>query len=340
MSAVTLKDVAKVAGVSYATVSRAVSGSPEIGEATRRRVLDICREMGYTPNSVARSMVMKRTNIIGLIVASINNPFMSEMTAHLEIYARERGYNLMVCNSSYDHDLEKQVFSLLVSRKVDGIIMIPVGHESYESISNLTAQIPTVFISENMKNVPENYVSVDNYKGMQMAAEYLYSLGHRRILYFGVRSDSMTHSLRLGGYLSTCEKLGLEPVVLASRSTRSSREAGYKLAKEYFAGSHQETALLCATDMLAIGAMQAAYEAGIRVPDDVSLMGFDNISFSALPQIDLTTINQPTRQLAVSAVDMLLERIKDPAAEHTRRILPPSLVIRKTCRSPKTAESR
>lgn len=334
MPSVTLKDVAKVAGVSYATVSRAVSGSTEIGEETRRRVLGICRKMGYTPNSVARSMVMKRTNIIGLIVASINNPFMSEMTAHLEIYARKRGYNLMVCNSSYDHDLEKQVFSLLVGRKVDGIIMIPVGHESYESLNTLTAQVPTVFISENMKNVPENYVSVDNDKGMQMATEYLYSLGHRKILYFGVRTDSMTHTLRLNGYLSTCERLGIEPRVLSSHYTRSSREAGYKLAEEYFSRNNEETALLCATDMLAIGAMQAAYEAGVRVPKDISIMGFDNISFSALPQIDLTTINQPTQQLSISAVDMLLDRIENPTAEHAKLILPPSLIIRKTCSAP------
>ncbi len=150
MGIVTLKDVAKVAGVSYATVSRALSGSPEIGESTRKRVVRICEEMGYTPNSVARSMVMKRTNIIGLIVTSIDNPFMSEMTAHLEIYARKCGYNLMVCNSSYDLNLEKEVFSLLMGRKVDGIIMIPIGNESYDTLKVLTAQVPTVFISENM----------------------------------------------------------------------------------------------------------------------------------------------------------------------------------------------
>ena len=127
MPTVTLKDVAKVAGVSYATVSRALSGSPEISEETRRRILKLCKEMGYTPNSVARSMVKRYTNVLGLIVPSLNNPFMSELTGHLEIYARNRGYTLMVCNSSYDYDLEKEVFSLLVGRQVDGIIMIPVG---------------------------------------------------------------------------------------------------------------------------------------------------------------------------------------------------------------------
>ena len=333
MPSVTLKDVAKVAGVSYATVSRALSGSSEIGEETRRRILKLCKEMGYTPNSIARSMVKRCTNVLGLIVPSLNNPFMSELTGHLEIYARKRGYTLMVCNSSYDYDLEKEVFSLLASRQVDGIIMIPVGHESYEPLNALTAQVPTVFISENMKDYPENYVSVDNHRGMQIATEYLYSLGHRRILYFGARSDSKTHQLRLEGYLSTCEKLGIEPRVLRSGYTRSSREVGYALAGEYFSRTNEETAILCAADMLAIGVMQAAFEAGIRIPKDISLMGFDNISFSALPQIDLTTIHQPTQQMAIAAVDMLLERIKNPEAEHTKLILPPSLIERKSCRA-------
>ena len=291
MGVVTLKDVAKVAGVSYATVSRALSGSSEIGESTRKRVVRICEEMGYTPNSVARSMVMKRTNIIGLIVTSIDNPFMSEMTAHLEIYARKCGYNLMVCNSSYDLNLEKEVFSLLMGRKVDGIIMIPIGNESYDTLKVLTALVPTVFISENMIDLPENYVSVDNTTGMQQATEYLYSLGHRRILYLGARNNSMTHQ------------------------------------------PFSETALLCAADTLAIGVIQAAYEKGIRIPDDLSLMGFDNISFSALPPIDLTTVNQPKQELAVSAMDMLLNRIRKPDAPHTKTILSPSLVIRNSCRA-------
>ena len=179
MGSVTLKDVAKVAGVSYATVSRALSGSTEIGAETRERILKLCREMGYTPNAIARSMVTRKTNIIGLIVAAIDNPFMSELTTNIEIYARERGYNLMVCNSSYDPELEQGVFSLLLSRQVDGIIMIPIGNESYDSLKGLTSQIPTVFISENMQDLPENYIAVDNRQGTDAATEYLYSLGHR-----------------------------------------------------------------------------------------------------------------------------------------------------------------
>ena len=332
MGMVTLKDVAKVAGVSYATVSRALSGSPEIGEETRKRIQKLCEEMGYTPNSVARSMVMKKTNILGLIVASIDNPFMSELTTHLEIYARKRGYNLMVCNSSYDTDLEKEVFTLLLGRQVDGIILIPVGNESYDSLKTLTAQVPTVFISENMQDLPEDYIAVDNRQGTRAATEYLYSLGHRRIVYFGCRAHSVTHRLRLEGYLDACKALALEPSVVYSDHERSSYQVGHTLANEYFSQPHDGTALLCASDSLAIGVMQAAFEHGLSVPDDLSVMGFDNISFAALPLVNLTTVDQPKQQMATAAVDMLLERIQNRDAAHTCEIVPPSLVERASCR--------
>ncbi len=331
MGSITLKDVARVAGVSYATVSRALSGSPEIGPDTRDRILKLCAEMGYTPNSVARSMVMKRTNIIGLIVASIDNPFMSELTNHLEIYSRRCGYNLMVCNSSYDLNLEKEVFSLLLGRQVDGIIIVPVGNESYESLKVLTAQVPTVFISENMQDLPENYVAVDNRQGTETATEYLFRLGHRRILYLGCRTHSVTHQLRLEGYLDACQRLGLTPSVVHSIYPRSSQDAGYALASQYFDGPHDHTAMICASDTLAIGAMHAAIEHGISIPRDLSVIGFDNISYASLPQIDLTTIDQPKQLMATSAVDMLMERIKHPDLPVSRLIVPTQLIERGSC---------
>ena len=331
MGSITLKDVAKVAGVSYATVSRALSGSPEVGSETRDRILKLCAEMGYTPNAVARSMVMKRTNIIGLIVTAIDNPFMSELTNHLEIYCRKCGYNLMVCNSSYNLDLEKEVFSLLLGRQVDGIIMLPVGNESYEGLKALTAQVPTVFISENMQDLPENYVAVDNRQGTRTATEYLYSLGHRRILYLGCRIRSVTHQLRLEGYLDACQSLGITPSVVHSVYPRSSQDAGYALANQYFDAPHDHTAMICASDTLAIGVMHAAIERGISIPRDLSIIGFDNISYAALPQISLTTIDQPKQLMAISAMDMLLERIQHPDLPVSRLIVPTQLVKRGSC---------
>lgn len=333
MKNVTIKDIAKVTGVSYATVSRALSGSSEIGEDTRERVLKICREMGYTTNYVARSMVMKRTKLIGLIVANIDNPFMSEIAYYIEIRAREQGYNLMLCNSSHDLDLERQVFTLLVGRQVDGIIIVPASSDSYGNLKPYLSKVPTVFMSENLRDLPESYISVDNYRGTYIGMEYLYSLGHRDILYFGRRKNSLTHQLRTEGYIDACRGLGLEPNIFNSNYSFSSIQTGYQLAKHVFQKPLTQTAVFAATDSLALGVMEAAEEAGIRIPEDISLIGFDNITYANLPKINLTTIEQPKKTMAGMAVDVLLEKICDPNVGYSHRILMPTLVERGTCMS-------
>lgn len=331
MKNVTIKDIAKVAGVSYATVSRAISGSPEIGEETRQRVLKICREMGYTTNYVARSMVMKRTKLIGLILANIDNPFMSELAYHIEIRAREKGYNLMLCNSSHDPELERQVFTLLAGRQVDGIILVPSGSDSYENLKPYIARVPTVFMSENLRDLPESYVAVDNYRGTRLGTEYLYSLGHRSVLYLGRRKNSVTHQLRAEGYIDACRALNMEPTFCNSNFSLSSVQAGYQLARHLFQKPLRQSAIFAASDSLALGVMGAAGEAGIRIPEDLSLLGFDNITYTDLPRINLTTIDQPKKTMASMAVDVLLEKISDPNAGYSHRILTPSLVERGTC---------
>ncbi len=332
MVKVTIKDIAKVANVSYATVSRALSGSSEIGETTRERILKICDEMKYIPDSVARSMVKKRTNILGLVTASINNPFMSELIEAIEISAREHGYSLMVCNSSYDLQLEKRLFSLLLGRRVDGILVIPAGQDTAENLSGYSTSIPVVFVGESLMDGLQSYVVVDNDRGGRIGVEYLHSLGHRRILYLGRREGSLTHKLRADGVVSACRELGIEVSFRDNLSFgKSSSDVGYALAKDYFSHPGGESAIFCATDSIAIGAMHAADEAGIRIPQDISLMGFDNISFSGLPRIGLTTVEQPKTDMAQAAVSLLLERIDADEHGQGSRLMQPRLVERTSC---------
>ena len=162
MKNVTLKDVARAAGVSYSTVSRSLSGSPQIGRETRERILRLCDEMGYTKNYVARSMVMRRTELIGLVVPSIDNQFMAELAYHAEMSARARGYNLMLCNSGPDLRQEKAVVKLLVGRQVDGMLIVPQEHQSCEELRVYTEQVPTVFLSEDLRDEPLSCVTTDN----------------------------------------------------------------------------------------------------------------------------------------------------------------------------------
>ena len=325
MGKVTIKDIAKVANVSYATVSRALSGSPEIGEATRERVLKLCDEMNYIPNSVARSMVKRRTNIMGVITASINNTFMSELIEALEISARERGYNLMVCNSSYDLDLEKRQFSLLLGRRVDGIVVIPAGSETSDNLSKYETDIPVVYVSENLQENKGNFVAIDNAAGARMGVEYLHSLGHTNILYLGRRSGSRTHMLRANGVKNACKRLGMS-------MQKSSMAAGYQLAMEYFSTKFDCSAIFCATDALALGVMQAADEKGLRIPQDISILGFDNISFTSLPRIGISTVEQPKDEMAKAAIDILIDNIEGGSESQASRSIAPRLVERTSCR--------
>ena len=333
MKNVTLKDVAKAAGVSYATVSRALSGSSQIGSETRERVLKLCDEMGYTTNFVARSMVTKRTNLIGLVVPSVDNQFMSELAYHAEVSARSHGYNIMLCDSGPDLRQEKTVVKLLLGRQVDGILIVPQSSRSYESLKPYLDQTPTVCLSENLRDQPQSYVAVDNSRGTYLGTQYLYGLGHRDILYFGQR-QSTTHQLRAEGYLKACQELGLAPRYFNSEYTRSSIQGGYQLAKELFQKPLDYTAIFASTDSNALGILTAADELGIDIPGRLSLIGFDNISATALSRIDLTTIDQPKKAMAVQAVDMLRDKIEHGTQGYVHQILLPTLIRRGTCKEP------
>ena len=331
MKNVTIKDVAKAAGVSYSTVSRALTGSPEISEETRSRILQICKEMNYTVNTVARSMVKKSTKLLGLIIPSVNNPFMSELAYHVDRQARARGYNIILCNSSRDPEQERELFELMIGRQVDGFLLSPAGMESYEKLYPYLSRIPTVFIGENLREMPESYVSVDNFRGAQMGVEYLYKLGHREILYFGRRRGSMTHQLRAEGYAAACEHYGLTPHYCNNSFSSSSIKYGYQLAKQLFSQELRYTAIFAATDTNALGIMQAAEEVNLRIPGDLSLLGFDNIRDGSLPRIGLSTIEQPKKMLASVAVETLLDKIQNDRDGYSHRILSPALVERSSC---------
>ena len=331
MKNVTIKDVAKAAGVSYSTVSRALSGSPEISADTRERILQFCKEMNYTTNAVARAMVLKSTKMIGLIMPSILNPFMSELAHHLNHQARARGFKLITSTSSRDLDLEQELFEMMIGHQVDGIVLIPTSPDSYKNLSPYLRRVPTVFVGENLRDVPESYVSVDNYRGAYMGVEYLYNLGHRDILYFGRRRNNTTHQMRSDGYEQACRDLGLTPRFFNNNFPRSSVKYGYQQAKQLFAQDRSYTAVFAATDTNALGLMKAAEELGIRIPEDLSLLGFDNVRQSELPHINLSTIDQPQKMLASIAVDTLVDIIQNENAGYSHRVLSATLVERKTC---------
>lgn len=333
VSNITIKDIAMMAGVSYATVSRALSGSPEVSESTRARVLALCQHVGYTPNVIARSMIKKNTFSIGMILPDISNPFFSEIALHAEDCANAKGYNIFICNSHRDPEKEKNYFQLLASRQVDGIIFHPssASYAQWEYINRM----PTVILGDNLGAVAQNIVRFDNRRGAYLGTRYLIELGHRDIAMLAIKCNSISHHIRLEGFSAAAQEGGARYRVVENPYRTSSIEQGYEIAKKFFSEEKcLPTAIFATTDTMALGVIKAADELGIDIPNDLSLIGYDNIPYSALPKIMLTTIETPKRQLGEEAVNLLIDVIghKDEPGEMREIVLQPTLMERQTCK--------
>lgn len=337
MKRVTIKDIARIAGVSYATVSRALSNSPEISAETRDRIKKICEREGYRANTLARSLISNRTNVLGLIVPDIANAFYSEVAYNIETYARRHGYNVMLCNSLHNMQQVTDLFNFLVGHQVDGIILCTSRDETREHVSRYFQTVPTVLFGDcSLDSMSDNCnsVSLDNFSGGRIGMEYLLRQGHTDVCYLGYRAHSSTHQHRLAGAQRAAEAAGATLRVVENPEDSSSIEAGHVLAKSVFSQPFTSTAIFAATDALALGVMQAADEFNLRVPEDVSLLGFDNCIYAGLPKINLTSVDQRKQQLAEASVDLLLQLIahrNEENIEYTRRIICPALIERDTC---------
>ncbi len=257
---------------------------------------------------------------------------MAELAYHIDRQASKRNYNIILCNSAGDLEQELEIFKLMLGRQVDGIILCPCSSDSYKKLQPFLNSIPTVFLGDNLRDAAESYVSVDNFKGTYSGVEYLYELGHRDIIYFGRRRGSNTHQQRGEGYLAACNALGLTPQFFDNTFSSTSIKNGYEMAMQLFSQKKKYTAIFASTDTNALGIMQAAEELNIRIPEDVSLLGFDNIRDSGLPRIGLTTVGQPIKLLASITVESLLDQIENELAGYSHRIVSPQFVERSSCR--------
>ncbi len=329
----TIKDIATMAGVSYATVSRALSGSSEVSEATRERILTLCRNVGYTPNVIARSMIKKSTYSIGIILPDISNPFFSEIALHAENCANARGYNMFICNSQRDAEKEKSYFQLLASRQVDGIIFHP-SSASYAQREYIN-RMPTVILGDNLGASAQNVVRVDNYMGAYIGTEYLIGHGHKDIVMLAVKRSSITHHIRFEGFAAAAQDGGARYRALDSPYSTSSIDHGYAIAKKFFSETENlPSAIFAITDAMALGVMKAADELGIKIPEELSLIGYDNILYTSLPRIMLTSVETPKKQMGEEAVNMLIDVIQQKEKQDQPReiVLQPTLIERQTCR--------
>ena len=330
MKRVTIKDVAARAGVSFATVSRVLDDRPEISGATKERVRAACNELGYVPNIAARGLVKKNTKTIGLVVTDISNPYFSGIANAVEETARKNGYRVLLCNSYREQARETAVLDSLLRQQIDGLIISPVSPDTQKRLEAIRGIPPLVYLGNNHDGHC-SYVMIDNKRGAYEGTRYLICLGHREIAYVAGRADSMIMHHRHAGYLQAMREAGLEGRIYPCAVGDNSPNRNYDIAKRVLTEGPLPTAIFAYSDRAAYDVMRVADERGIRIPEDLSLIGFDNLSYSALPRINLTSVSQHKYELGRIAVARLLDKIGGDAIEH-HDVLAPELIIRTTCR--------
>jgi DNA-binding LacI/PurR family transcriptional regulator len=323
---VTIKDIARVAGVSHTTVSRALRGNPSISTATTQRIKKIAREMGYTPSAVAQSLLSQRTHTIGMVITSIADPFVVDVVAGVETVAQEAGYSVFLATSHNNPDQELAIVETLHRRRVDAIIVTAsrVGNLYSSRLDQI--KVPIVLINNNQEDGDYLYsVSADHIQGARLAISYLLELGHRKIGYVGVTNRPNSNQHRLAGYQIALAEAGLPAnpnfVLLPQAETDIERgQAGVKLIER------GATAVFCYNDVVAIGLQTAAQHQGLQIPADLSIVGFDGIEPGTYVNPPLTTVNQPRIDLGQQAMQMVLSLIDGQAARD--QVLPCRLVVR------------
>lgn len=329
----TIREVASRAGVSITTVSHVFNRTRRVGPATEERVRAAIAELDYRPNAVARSMRAKRTNTFGVLLPDNSNPFFADLARVITNVSFDRGYTVILCNSDGDPEKEERYLEVLLSKQLDGLVIISTGESSKQLRAVIDANVPVVIVDRDL-DVPASRVMVDNHQGGFLAGRRLLELGHRRIGVITGPAGVRPSSARLDGVREALDQAGVAlpdaAVVLGDFRSGGGRTAMAKL----LAGNLGLTAVFAENDLMAMGALQASYDAGLSIPDDFSIIGFDDIAGAAGAVPPLTTIAQPVEAMGETAVRLLIERTLEPGAAPQDVLLPVSLVERASCASP------
>jgi DNA-binding LacI/PurR family transcriptional regulator len=330
---VRLQDIARVVGVTPTTVANALKGKGNVSQATRERILKCAEELGYRPNTLARSLAEGKTFTLGFLLPTISNPFYPEIAEAIERTAALHSYQILLCNTHQDFALGRQHLERLVSRWVDGIIVMGSSMDVDDIITQFRRGLPTVLCdwqeNESPLGIPQ--VSVDFRHAGALAAQHLLELGHQRI---AVIVDEPQQGLRLEGFRTALQQGGLPASSLLIQQGHSTPESGYHAAARLLAMPSPPTAIFATTDWMALGAMEAALDAGLRVPHDISIIGLDDIVVSAHIRPPLTTVAIPKFQLAREATEILFSLINHEPDIALSRTVEPFLIVRESTTPP------
>ncbi|MFC7395528.1 LacI family DNA-binding transcriptional regulator [Scopulibacillus cellulosilyticus] len=321
----TIYDVAKEAGVSISTVSKVMNNTGNISAETRKRIQETMKRLNYQPFVAS---VKKRMRTIGLLIPNIADPFMAEMARSIEDQGRKLGLSLMVCST--DNDLEKEVeyISMLQQKYIDGII-VATGLKRNKAIKALIdTEIPVVLLSRDVPSLAIDTVIVDDFFGAFEATSYLIKLGHKRIAMITEDIEFPSIECRFQGYKKALENAGLMYDEGLVSFNNISFDGGKKSALALLQSNKMPTAIFASTESLAIGTIQSAHELNVKIPEDLSVIGFDNTILATMCVPQLTTIAQPIEEMAQKAIELLIEEINTPKKVRQRVVLSPELIVR------------
>ncbi len=340
---ITIKSIAKHIGVSHSTVSRALSGSTLVADETAERVRQAALELGYFPSAAARSLKTNRTQVIGVIVSSIADPFFSEILYGIEECAQEAGYSLLIGASQHNPVKEHRVVQAMLEQRTDGLIVCSSSFNSERVNRLLSFGFPVVMVNQQ---AAENYnfsIYHNDVDGAQQITRHLIELGHKKIAYLGNANSGKTTLDRLKGFQSEMEANGLSvPAEYIYHVAGGEPELGFSAMPYFMDLQDGPTALICYNDLLAIGVLRFCAEQDIQIPKNFSVVGFDNISYSAFTIPSLTTFDQPKRALGNQAARLLLDLLSSDESgleQHQQiQILTGKLLVRESTAEPHVVE--
>ncbi len=325
----TIKDVAALAGISYTTVSHVLNKTRPVSEEVRLKVEAAIQLLDYVPSAVARSLKAKTTATIGLLVPNSLNPYFAELARGIEDYCERNGYCVILCNSDDNPDKQRSYLRVLLEKRIDGLIVASAGGDSGLAQGLAGVRTPMVIVDRGLEGLDADLVRIDHEYGAYLATRHLLQLGHRDIASIGGPAHTSVAQMRLAGFCRALKEAGVQVPTERMIESDFTSTGGYNAAAVLLA-SNPPTAIFAGNDMMGIGALRAAAERNIRVPSELSVIGFDDIQMSRYVYPALTTVGQSILQLGEMAAQVLLRRIAAPQLATDQQIVTPSIVLRES----------
>ncbi|MBK5951008.1 LacI family DNA-binding transcriptional regulator [Rhodobium orientis] len=333
----TIRDVAKAAGVSVATVSHVINGSRFVADDTRKRVLNAIRDLNYRRDGIARSLRRNKTGTIGVMISDITNPYFSDLVRGIEdtIYARNDGHYFILCNTDEDPEKERLYLDVLQEKRVEGMIVAPAGGNEQAFRDTIDFGVPIVFVDRVLEGVEVDSVRVNNREAAHAIVSHVISHGRRRVALAHAKLDADSIVDRVEGYKDALREAGMTFDPAHVRTSRSSVEDAHREGLSLLTASPRPDAVFCTNNFMTLGIMQAIADLGLNCPDDVAVVGFDDFPWTTAFHPHLTVVSQPSYEIGCAAVRLLFNRIAgDRASPPVRMVMDADLIIRESCGAP------